>query len=160
MVVGIELTVFAIVYVLFSVGVQRKLVDMRAMQEVQEVIKAKSKELNDMSKSGASQEKLAEKQKEITSLLGQSMKSQLKPMIVVLPIFFVVYYLIFPAVFTTNPNITLPLLGWSINYKTYFIAVAFVAGMALSLGLMLNDKLRIAKDKKMAEKVAEESAAK
>ncbi|MDE1855101.1 MAG: DUF106 domain-containing protein [Candidatus Micrarchaeota archaeon] len=153
MVVGIEITVIAIVYVMFSVYVQRRLIDMKHMQEVQETIKQKSKELNEMSKNKASQEVLLAKQKEITSLLSKSMSSQLKPMFVVLPIFFVVYYLVFPAVFTTNPNITVPILAWTLNYKSYFIMVAFVVGLALSMGLMLRDRIRFAKEKKQAETI-------
>ena len=151
MVVGIEITIIAIVYVMFSVYVQRRLIDMKHMQEVQETIKQKSKELNEMSKNKASQEVLLAKQKEITSLLSKSMSSQLKPMFVVLPIFFVVYYLVFPAVFTTNPSITVPVLALTLNYKSYFIMVAFVVGLALSLGLMLRDRIRFAKEKKQAE---------
>jgi uncharacterized membrane protein (DUF106 family) len=151
MVVGIEITVIAVVYVLFSVFVQRKLIDMRRMREVQETIKAKSKELNDMVKQKASQEIMMAKQKEITSLLGQSMRSQLKPMFVVLPIFFVMYYLIFPAVFATNPNVTVPILSMTVNYKTYFIALAFVLGLIMTAVLMLRDRMRLAKEKKQAE---------
>lgn len=151
MVVGIEITAIAIIYVLFSVYVQRRLVDMKHMQEVQETIKAKSKELNEMTKSKVSNDVLMAKQKEITTLLGQSMRSQLKPMFVILPIFFVVYYLVFPAVFTTNPNVTVPILAWTLNYKSYFIGVAFIVGIILSFGLMFRDRIRLAKEKKQAE---------
>lgn len=156
MAVGIEITMVALVYVVFSVVVQRKLVDMKRMQEVQEIIKGKSKELNELSKNKASQDVLMAKQKEITSLLGQSMKSQLKPMFVVLPIFFVVYYLVFPAVFTTNPSVTVPIISMTLNYKSYFIAVAFVAGIILSMALMLRDRMRLAKEKKAAEHATEQ----
>ncbi|MCL5239619.1 MAG: EMC3/TMCO1 family protein [Candidatus Marsarchaeota archaeon] len=153
MVLGIELTIIAVIYVFFSVGVQRKLVDMKHMQEVQEVIKQKSKELNEMAKNKESQEKLMAKQKEVTSLLGQSMRSQLKPMFVVLPIFFVVYYLVFPAVFPSTLKVTVPLISVTLGYQTYFIAVAFVLGLALSGGLMLRDRLRLAKEKRLAAEV-------
>ena len=149
--VGIELTIIAIAYVLFSVSIQRKLIDMKHMREVQEIIKAKSKELNDMAKQKVSQEVLMAKQKEITTLLGQSMKSQLKPMFVVLPIFFVVYYLVFPAVFATNPNVTVPIISMTMNYKSYFILVAFILGLLLTVALMLRDRMRLAKEKRQAE---------
>jgi len=152
MAVGIEITVIAVAYVVFSVAIQRKLVDMRKMREVQETIKQKSKELNELSKNKASQDVLMAKQKEITSLLGQSMRSQLKPMMVLLPTFFIVYYLVFPAVFTTNPDITLPLLAWTLNYRSYFVMVAFVAGMIISFGLMFLDRIRLSRDRKASEK--------
>lgn len=148
MVLGIEITVIAIVYVLFSVFVQRKLVDMKHMQEVQDTIKQKSKELNEMVKAKAAQEQLALKQKEITSMLGQSMRSQFKPMFVVLPVFFVLYYLVFPAVFPSSLKITVPFVSWTLGYQTYFIAVAFIAGMILSFGLMARDRARIAREKR------------
>lgn len=151
MVVGIEITVIAIVYVAFSVFIQRKLVNMKRTYEVQEIIKAKSKELNELSKNKASQEALLAKQKEITSLLGESMKSQFKPMFVILPLFFIMYYWAFPIVFASNPSVTIPLLGMSLNYKSYFILVAFILGFIFSIGLMINDRIKMAKSKKQTE---------
>ncbi len=146
MVVGIEVTIAAAIYVLFSVGMQRKLVDMKGMAAKQNIIKEKSKELNELVKNKASQEMLSAKQKEITSLLGESMKSQMKPMFVILPVFFVFYYLVFPSIFPTNPNVSI--LSFTLNYKSYFVAVAFVLGLVLSGGLMINDRLKLAKEKK------------
>ncbi len=149
MVIGIEVTIAAVVYVLFSVSVQRKLVNTKEVMVKQNVIKEKSKELNELVKSKASQEAMMAKQKEITSLLGESMRSQLKPMFVILPIFFLFYYLVFPAVFPTNPNIHF--LSMTLNYKSYFVLVAFVAGIVVSGVLMLNDRIKIAKEKKQEQ---------
>lgn len=148
LVVGIEVTIVAVAYVIFSVLMQRKLTNVKRTYEVQEIIQAKSKELNELAKNKASQDVLAAKQKEITSLLGESMRSQFKPMFVILPIFFILFYWAFPVAYPSNPSVTVPMLGMSFNYKTYFIIVAFVLGFLFSMVLMLNDKLKLAKEKK------------
>lgn len=144
-VVGIEMTVLAVVYVAFSVFVQRKLVNMKRLYETQNIIKEKSKELNELAKNKADSQLMLAKQKEITSLLSESMKSQFKPMFVILPVFIVVYYLIFPAVYPSDPNVTL--LSMTFNYRYYFIIVAFVLGLLFSVALMINDRLKMAKEK-------------
>lgn len=152
MAVGIELAVIAVVYVLFSMFLQRKIVDMKRMRKVQELIKTKSKELNDMAKNQASKETLEAKQKEVTELLGQSMKSSFKPLFVVLPIFFVLYYLLLPAAFPHNLTFTLPFLS-TVSYQTYFIVIAFIVGIVLSAIVMVWDRMQLAKEKR-AEQLA------
>jgi uncharacterized membrane protein (DUF106 family) len=148
-VVGIEMTVLAVVYVAFSIFVQRKLVNMKRLYETQNLIQVKSKELNELAKNKADSEVMLAKQKEITTLLSQSMKSQFKPMFVILPIFVVVYYLIFPVAYPSNPNVTL--LSYTLNYRNYFIVVAFVLGLLFSIGLMINDRLKMSREKKAAQ---------
>ena len=146
--IGIEVTILALVYVAFSVTTQRKLVNPKRTFEIQREIQVKTKELNEMVKNKASQDLLAKKQKEITGMLSESMRSQMKPMFVILPIFFVLFYLVFPAVFASNPNVTVPVLSMTFNYKTYFIIVSFVLGFALSTSLMIYDRVRLSKGKK------------
>lgn len=141
----IEITVIAIIYVIFIVGVQRKLVDQKHMYEVQEIVKAKSKELSDLAKTNADRDQLLAKQKEITSLLGESMRSQLKPTFVVLPTFLIVYYLLFPAIYPADPSVLV--MGFSMDYRTYFVALAFVLGLILSFGLMARDRWKMKKEK-------------
>lgn len=146
--IGIEVTILALAYVAFSITMQRKLTNPKRTYEIQREIQEKTKELNEMSKNKASPDQLAKKQKEVTTLLSESMRSQMKPMFVILPIFFVVFYLVFPAAFPSNPNVTVPVVSWTLNYKTYFIAVSFVLGFVLSMGLMLNDKIKLGAAKK------------
>ena len=124
----------------FSVAMQRKLTNPRRNVEIQRQIQAKTKELNEMSKNKASNEQLAAKQKEVTTLLSESMRSQFKPMLVVLPVFFLVYYMILPAIFASD--ITVTVLSSTFDYKTYFIIVSFIVGFALSMGMMAYDKKR------------------
>ncbi len=148
MLLAIEITILAVAYVGFSVTTQRKLTNPKRTFEIQQEIKKKTTELNEMVKAKASQEQLAKKQKEVTGLLSESMRSQMKPMFVILPIFLVIFYLVFPAVFSTNPNVTV--LSMNVNYKTYFIAVSFVLGLVLSMSFMLYDKIKLGAKKQEA----------
>ncbi len=151
---GIEVTLVAVAYVLISISLQRKLANPRRTYEVQDIIKKKTKELTELSKNSATQAQMAAKQKEITGLLSESMKSQLKPMFVVLPLFLVLYYLVFPSIFPAT--LTVSLLSMNLGYKTYFIAIAFVLGFVISMSLMAYDK---AKMKKEAARLAQQAAA-
>lgn len=151
---GIEVTLVAVAYVLISISLQRKLANPRRTYEVQDIIKKKTKELTELSKNSATQAQMAAKQKEITGLLSESMKSQLKPMFVVLPLFLVLYYLVFPSIFPVT--LTVSLLSMNLGYKTYFIAIAFVLGFVISMSLMAYDK---AKMKKEAARLAQQAAA-
>lgn len=146
MVVGIEVTIIAIAYVIVSLTMQRKLVNPKLVYETQQVIKVKTKELNELSKNKASQDQLSAKQKEITTLLSQSMRSQLKPMFVVLPFFIVLYYVLFPMAFPSDPNITF--LSMTFGYRSYFILVAFVAGIVSSTGIGVYDKIKRDKEQR------------
>jgi uncharacterized membrane protein (DUF106 family) len=141
--IGIEITLIALVYVIFSISMQRKLTNPKRTYEIQDAIKQKSKELSELSKNRASQEQLMAKQKEVTALLSESMRSQLKPMFVILPVFFIMYYVLFPAAFPSNSTVTL--ISVKFNYKTYFIVLAFVFGLALSVIMMLRDKAKMKK---------------
>src|SRR5271157_4807555 len=97
----------AVAYVLVSIGLQRRLANPRKTYEAQDRIKAMTKELTELTKNKADQAVLAAKQKEITGVLSESMRSQMKPMFVVLPLFLVLYYLVFPSVIPGAPTITL-----------------------------------------------------
>ncbi len=134
-----EVTLLALGYVLFSVVVQRLLVPMVQMFEMQETIKVKTKELNDLIKNHATENQIAEKQKEVTTLLSTNMRVQLKPMLVILPIFYILFYYVFPMVFPTNPNVVF--LSYTLSYKTYFILIALIAGILASLGTSLYYKI-------------------
>lgn len=145
---GIEVTVVAVAYVVLSVILQRKLANPRRTYEVQDIIKKKTNELTELSKNKADQAVLAAKQKEITGLLSESMKSSMKPMFVVLPIFLVLYYLVFPNVF--SPTLTVQLFSWNLGYKTYFVVIAFVLGFVISTSLMVYDKAKMKKAARIA----------
>ena len=149
---GIEVTVVAVAYVILSVMLQRKLANPRRTYEVQDIIKKKTNELAELSKNKADQAVLAAKQKEITGLLSESMKASMKPMFVVLPIFLVLYYLVFPNVFPSTLTVTL--FSMNLGYKTYFVAIAFVLGFVISTSLMAYDRAKMKKAQKLAQQEA------
>lgn len=146
---GIEVTVVAVAYVCLSVLLQRKLTNPRRTYEIQDIIKKKTQELTDLTKRNADQKTLSAKQSEITGLLSESMRSSMKPMFVVLPIFLVLYYLVFPAVFPSDLTVTV--LSMTLGYKTYFVAVAFIIGIVVSMSLMAIDKSKMKKEAQIAQ---------
>lgn len=139
----LEITILAMAYVVFSVTMQRKLTNPKRTFEIQQEIKKKTNELNEMVKAKASQDQLAKKQKEVTGLLSESMRSSMKPMFVILPIFFIMFYLVFPAVIPASTQVNV--FAMKFDYKTYFIIVSFIVGFVLSMSFMLYDKVRLGK---------------
>ena len=152
---GIEVTILAIAYVLASVSLQRRLANPRRTYKMQDDIKKKANELTELTKNKAAQAQIDAKQKEITGLLSQSMKSQMKPMFVVLPLFLILYYLVLPVIIPGTPSVTL--FSMTLGYKTYFVAAAFVVGLILSMSLMAYDKSQM---KKEAARIALQEEAK
>lgn len=144
----------AILYTILSFVIQRKMANMKKVYEMQEMIKAKSKELNEMVKRGAKNEELMAKQKEVMSLASSSMMNQMKPMIIILPLFFVVYYWLLPILFPTHPMLIID--GLKLAYTAFFILIVFVFGMALSFSVLAIDKAK-AKKAKQAEALAKEA---
>jgi len=123
------------------------------MYDVQESLKAKSNELAEMGKKGTDQQLMLAKQKEITSLLSESMKSQFKPIFVIIPIFLVLYYLALPNLFPSSAMVTF--FSMTMNYRSYFILVSFVLGLIFSTGVMIYDSIK-RKKLKAATSVAKE----
>ncbi len=146
------LTIVAVAYSVFAVSIQRKLVNSITMYEMQDAIKEKSKQLNELVKSKASEEVLLQKQKEISSLLSASMRSSFKPMLVILPVFALLFYVIFPSLFPGKPVVSV----FSMNFTdtSYFILVTFVVGLVISMVLMARDKRLLAQSKKMQNAVS------
>jgi len=147
MIVAYELIFGAALYVALSVFLQRKLANPKRMREIQEIIKQKSKELTELSKANADKDLLMSKQKELTPLLAESMKLQFKPMLVILPIFIVIYYIFLPMLFV-HPG-TLQFLSFKLSYQTYFIVYAVLLGFIASAVVMIYDRKK-AKEEKAA----------
>ena len=143
---GIEITVIAVAYVAFSVLLQRKLIDTKRMRKIQAEIKEKSKELTDLSKAKADTAQLMAKQKEVTALMGESMKSSFKPTLVIFPVFIVLYYLVFPAVFKADATVTIPIILSTVGYKYYFFLVTLALGLASSVVILLYDNAKMKKE--------------
>jgi uncharacterized membrane protein (DUF106 family) len=140
--------IIAVVYALGSVALQRKVSNAKKLRQTQSKVQKVSKELNEMVKNKASQEAIAAKQKEMMPLLSESMKSSIKPMFVILPLFLVVYYVLVPALPFASGNVK--------SVQGFFFIAVFVIGFIAAIILMINDR-RITK-KEEAMEAAMESA--
>lgn len=147
---GIEVTAVAAASVIVSASLQRKLVDQNENRRRQAAIKEKTKELTKLAEGKSDESALAAKQKEITGLLSETMRAQMKPMFAVLPISLAIYYLVLPSVFPAA--LTISLFSMNLNYKTYFIIVAFVLGLVISTSLMAYDNARIGRRARIAQR--------
>jgi len=142
--IALLIVLIAVLYTLFSFVIQRKMANMKKVYEIQEIIKQKSKELSDMVKNGAKNEELMLKQREVMSLASESMINQMKPMIIILPLFLVVYYWLLPLIFPTHPKVIID--GTPFTYKTFFIIIVFIFGLILSVSVMLIDRSKRKKE--------------
>jgi len=149
--IALLIVLIAVLYTLFSFVIQRKMANMKKVYEMQEIIKQKSKELSDMVKNGAKNEELMLKQREVMSLASKSMINQMKPMIIILPLFLVVYYWLLPLIFPTHPAIIID--GVKIAYNNFFIIVVFVFGLILSFSVMLIDRSKRKREQEQQAKI-------
>lgn len=143
--ITLELIAAAVAYICIAVPLQRKLTNMPKMYAAQAEMNAKTKELNDLAKSGASNEVLMAKQKELSGILMSSMKFQMKPLLVLAPFSILVYYVLLPMAFAAQPfTLVIPLLSYALTYKQFFFLSCLVLGLVVSLTLQMRDKKRIA----------------
>jgi len=149
--IALLIVLIAVLYTLFSFVIQRKMANMKKVYEMQEIIKQKSKELSDMVKNGAKNEELMLKQREVMSLASKSMINQMKPMIIILPLFLVVYYWLLPLIFPTHPAVIID--GVKIAYNNFFIIVVFVFGLILSFSVMLIDRSKRKREQEQQAKI-------
>ncbi len=131
------LVLLGIGYATFALVLQRKLSNPAKAREIQQKIQALTKELNAMAKRG---EDISAKQSELMPMLNESMKSQMKSMFVILPVFFVIYYGIMPLVFGKFSADMVTLLVLPLNYGGLFIATAIITGLIYSAGIMIRDR--------------------
>ena len=68
------------------------------LREIQAQISKTTKEMNQMMKDKVPDAQIMAKQKEIMPLLGESTRSSMKPMFVILPLFLIVYYVLIPNI--------------------------------------------------------------
>jgi uncharacterized membrane protein (DUF106 family) len=143
--VGAELTIIALslAYTLISVILQRKLTNPKRNREIQATIKLHTKELNALVKSNASKEQIAKKQGEVMPLMSESMRSSMKPMLVILPMFFVVYYMALPAL---PAQLGLTTADAAKTVQSLFFWVVFVFGILSSVVVLIYDRIATKKE--------------
>ncbi len=134
----IALIAIAILYVSFSVFAQRRIANYKRIKEIKKEMDAKMKELRAFEKD-VSKEIVELKQKEITELASESMKHQIKPTLIILPIFFLLFYVLLPMLFPATLTVTV--LSYTLPYKTFFIAASFVLGMLSSILLAAYERV-------------------
>ncbi len=125
--------VIAILYVMLSVAIQRKLSNAKRLREIQAKISEVTKEMNQMMKAKAPEAQIAAKQKEMMPLLGESMRSSLKPTFVIIPLFLIVYYVLVPMLPLGAPSTPKSI------QQLFFITV-FILGIVSAVILMIYDK--------------------
>ncbi len=136
--------VMAVVYTAISIAAQRLLANPKKMREIQARVKIMQTEMNALIKSNAPQEQLMAKQKEFMPLISEQMKSSMKPMLVVLPLLLVTYYLIIPKLPIPSTYIT--------SSKELFFIVVFGIGMVAAIVILLYDRAKGKEEMKELEK--------
>lgn len=132
-------------YACFSVFMQRKLVNIDRMYELRAHMGAHTKKIMAAAKAGASQQEINAHNAELSKITMESMKNQMKPMIVIFPVLLILEYVVLPYMFASS-GISVTLLGFTLNYQLIFIVVAFAVGAVLAILLSLLDRRRL-KDK-------------
>ena len=141
--VEIIIITIAIVYTIVSIVIQRKLSNPKRMGEIQAKIQSVQKEMNAMIKEKASQEQMMAKQKEVMPLMGESMKYSMKPMIVILPMLIITYYLIIPALPFGASNVS--------GIKTTFFYTVLILGLISAGFVMLYDRKKAKEEAKLLQ---------
>jgi uncharacterized membrane protein (DUF106 family) len=149
--VELIIIVMALVYTGISILAQRKLSNPKRMREIQYKVKIIQKDMNDMIKNKAPQEQLMAKQKEFMPLMGEQMKSSMKPMLVILPLLLITYYLILPALPIGASNLS--------GSKELFFIIVFAVGIVVAIIIMVYDRKQAKKEQKEAEAAENGTAA-
>jgi uncharacterized membrane protein (DUF106 family) len=146
----LEIIVAALIYSVVAIVIQRLLVDTRRMRELNLKIKDHQKTLNEMIKSKAPQEHIANKNKEMMPLLSETMKRQMKPLIVLLPLSLIVWEGIVPIVFSSAAGTYVALDGWKLGYTTFFIVSLFIIGFVMAIFIQMYDKEKALRERSTA----------
>jgi len=141
-----------VIYALCAAAVQRKLSNPKKSRELQDQIKIISKELQAMIKNNAPKEEVSKRQSEMMPLVRQSMTMNMKSTFILIPSFFVVYYLIIPYLFGgLGTDFVAFMIGSykiSLEFKGLFFVTVFILGIILSVSILLYDKRRAKLDTK------------
>ncbi len=131
----------AVAYTIASVFIQRKLSNPKRIAEIQSIIKQNSEHLKELTKQGASANEIMAKQREIFPLMTESMKYQFKPMLIILPLFLALYYLVVPSLSSVfkMPS-TVHLMSLNFSSMNLFFAITFILGLIVSLAFMVYDR--------------------
>jgi uncharacterized membrane protein (DUF106 family) len=142
------LVIISVAYALATVFLQRKVSNAKKLRETQAKIQKVSDEIKVMMKNKAPEAEIMAKQKEIMPLVGESMRSSLKPMFIILPIFAAMYYFVIPHLPFAIGNVK--------NVQEFFFIVVFIVGFVVAMVMMVRDRKIIKAEEKALE--AQEAA--
>ena len=139
----IILVALAIGYVALSTFLQRKLANSKRLIEIDAIMKKKMAELKEHAKN-EEHELMMAKNKELAALMKESTTARLKPTLVILPVFFILIYVILPALIPSN-SFSVTIMSFKFTAETFFVAVAFVIGFPSSMVILAMDRKKAAK---------------
>jgi len=128
----------AIAYIILATYLSRWLSNARRMRVVQAQVKVITKELQALAKAKAPPAEILAKQKVLMPLINESMKNSMKPMIVLLPLTFILYNFVVPA-------LPIPASGMNAAHSLFFI-VLVIGGIIASIISYYWDKHMLAKE--------------
>ncbi len=138
---SVLIVLIGVAYALFSVFIQRRLSNVDKMYELRARMNAKTKELMAMAKANAPREQMSAHQQELTKVSMESMKNQMKPMIVILPVLVAIEYVVLPGIFSASTSFNI--FGFVLSYQTFFIVVIIAVGLSISLSMSMYDRKRL-----------------
>ncbi len=146
----------AVGFAALSLFLQRKLSNPKKIREIQRKVNEHTKRLNEMVKSGATREQIQAKQSEIMPHMSEMMKHQIKPVIVIFPLFLLLYWVALPYLLNAfgAATATINFIFPKVSYTSFFIIIEFIIGIAVSIAVMAYDR-----KKGKAEAAMEQAAA-
>jgi membrane protein insertase Oxa1/YidC/SpoIIIJ len=136
-----ELAIVALLYIALYMFLQRRIGNPIRSKEIQALIKMKQVELRELQKQNVDRQVLMMKQKEIMPLFSESMKIQFKPMLIILPVFLAIFYLVLPQIFP--PNLTFSIFSISLSYQWTFILLTFAGVTIANVAFSVRDNKRL-----------------
>jgi uncharacterized membrane protein (DUF106 family) len=150
LIIAISIVVIGAAYTGLSILLQRKLNNPKRMRELQHLAKYHTAELNKLVKANAPKEHIDAKQKELYPVMSETMRRQMKPMLVIFPVFILMYYLVLPHIFvnnlTTFYHFSIFGAQEQLGLKGIFFYTVLILGFAGSMGILLYDKEKMVKE--------------
>lgn len=142
-----ELIIVAIafVYTIIIVALQRKLSNAKRLRDIQAHISVVTKEMNKMMKDKVPEAQILAKQKEVMPLLKESMMLSMRSMVVILPMYVIMLYVIIP-------HISLGTSATTSSIRNFFIIVVIALGLVAAIIMMVYDKSQVKKEERQLEK--------
>jgi uncharacterized membrane protein (DUF106 family) len=126
---------------------------MKKVYEIQNTIKEKTDKLTQLSKIPTTPKaELDALQKEIMSLMPEVMRHQMKPLLVLLPLFVIIYYVLLPFFFASSAA-NLKFTSFNLTYQLLFFYVSLIFGLIVSLTITAYDKRKMKKEKAQVQVV-------